>query len=80
MRDRKADRTIAMQTVSSRGRVVIPLGLRRKYHLEPGTCVCTVDYGGVLSPMAALDEPIEQVDATLKGSASLTHASAAERQ
>jgi len=35
-------------TISSKGWVVIPAELRKKYHLMPGTEVLIVDYGGVL--------------------------------
>jgi len=35
-------------TISSKGWVVIPAELRKKYHLTPGTEVLIVDYGGVL--------------------------------
>ena len=34
--------------VSSKGWVVIPIDLRKKYHLTPGTPVDVVDYGGAL--------------------------------
>ena len=40
--------------VSQKGWVVIPIDLRKKYHLEPGTHLNVVDYGGVLSLVPAL--------------------------
>jgi AbrB family looped-hinge helix DNA binding protein len=33
-------------TISSKGWIVVPAGLRKKYHLQPGTRVALVDYGG----------------------------------
>jgi AbrB family looped-hinge helix DNA binding protein len=67
-------------TISNKGWVVIPAGLRKKYGLQPGTRVCIVDYGGVLSLIPALDEPIEQAAGMFKGPTSLTRALVAEHQ
>jgi AbrB family looped-hinge helix DNA binding protein len=65
-------------TISNKGRVVIPAELRRKYGLEPGSAVCIVDYGGVLSLVPALKDPIEHSAGMLKGTASLTRVLLAE--
>ena len=46
--------------VSSKGWVVIPAELRRKYRLKPGTAVQIVDYGGVLAIVPALENPLRQ--------------------
>lgn len=59
-------------TVSNKGWVVIPAELRKKYNLLPGTEVVIVDYGGVLSIIPALDNPIKQGRGLLKGLQSLT--------
>lgn len=61
-------------TVSSKGWVVIPARLRRKYELFPGTQVRVVDYGGVLSLIPTLENPVEQVVGMLRGKSSLTQA------
>lgn len=53
-------------TVSSKGWVVIPAELRKKYHLTPGTKVVIVDYGGVLSIVPAFKDPIKQGRGLLK--------------
>ncbi len=58
--------------VSSKGWVVIPAALRKKYNLLPGTEVIIVDYGGVLSIVPALQNPIKQGRGSLKGLPSLT--------
>lgn len=47
-------------TISQKGWVVIPAKLRKKYNLRPGARVQIVDYGGVLSLVPALDDPIRQ--------------------
>ncbi len=65
--------------VSSKGWVVIPAELRRKYKLKPGTRVQFVDYGDVISLVRALDDPIEESRGMLKGGPSLTKALLRER-
>ncbi|MHB0876054.1 MAG: AbrB/MazE/SpoVT family DNA-binding domain-containing protein [Anaerolineae bacterium] len=45
-------------TVSSKGWVVIPADLRRKYNLRPGARVRIVDYGGVLSIVPEHEDPV----------------------
>ncbi len=59
-------------TISNKGWVVIPAELRKKYNLVPGTEVVIVDYGGVLSIVPALKNPIKQGRGLLKGLPSLT--------
>ncbi len=59
-------------TISNKGWVVIPAELRKKYNLLPGTEVVIVDYGGVLSIIPALKNPIKQGRGLLKGLPSLT--------
>jgi bifunctional DNA-binding transcriptional regulator/antitoxin component of YhaV-PrlF toxin-antitoxin module len=44
--------------VSKKGWVVIPQAYRRRYHLEPGTRVAFVDYGGVLAVIPVPEDPI----------------------
>lgn len=59
-------------TISHKGWVVIPAELRKKYNLLPGTEVVIVDYGGVLSIIPALNNPVKQGRGLLKGLPSLT--------
>jgi AbrB family looped-hinge helix DNA binding protein len=59
-------------TISNKGWVVIPAELRKKYHLAPGTQVVIVDYGGVLSIIPALQNPIKQGRGLLKDLPPLT--------
>ena len=40
---------MTVATVSSKGWVVIPADLRKKYGLDAGSRVMVVDYGGVLA-------------------------------
>ena len=59
-------------TVSNKGWVVIPVELRKKYGLKPGTEVRIVDYGGVLAIIPALREPVNQAAEMLKTGKKLT--------
>ncbi len=70
---------MATATVSSKGRVVIPADLRKKYGLEPGKLMMVVDCDGVLALVPALDDPIAQAQGMLAGGPSLTGALLRER-
>ena len=60
--------------ISSKGWVVIPAELRKKYRLESGQYVKVVDYGGVLALIPQLRDPIEEGIGSLKGGPSLIKA------
>ncbi len=60
------------QTISSKGWVVIPADLRKKYGLKPGDAVNVIDYGGVLALVPALKDPVKQSRGMFAGGPSLT--------
>jgi AbrB family looped-hinge helix DNA binding protein len=60
--------------ISSKGWLVIPAELRKKYGLESGQYVKVVDYGGVLGLVPQGKDPIEEGMGILKGKPSLTQA------
>lgn len=60
--------------LSQKGWIVIPAALRKKHNLKPGTNLQVVDYGGVLSIIPTLENPIEDGAGILKGSDTLTKA------
>lgn len=66
--------------ISSKGWVVIPADLRRKYRLEPGDEVQIVDYGGVLSLIPIFGDPVAKGVGLLSGDRSLTGALLTERE
>lgn len=66
-------------TVSSKGWVVIPAEIRKKYHLHPGSQVRVVDYGGVLSILPAQTDPVNSGKGLLKGKTSLLKSLQGER-
>lgn len=70
---------MAVATVSSKGWVVIPVELRKKYDLQPGKQVVIVDYGNMLAVMPLMQNPVEESVGLLIGDASITDALRAER-
>jgi AbrB family looped-hinge helix DNA binding protein len=66
--------------VSAKGWVVIPAALREKYRIEPGGRVRIVDYGGVLSIVPSMSDPVHESRGVLKGKTSLTRALLVERR
>ena len=69
-----------MPIVSEKGWVVIPAELRRKYGIAPGDEVVFVDYGGVLSILPAMADPIRGARGMLAGGDSLTDVLLEERK
>ena len=62
---------MSIAKISSKGWLVIPAGLRKKYKLESGQYVRVIDYGGVLSLVPQLKDPIEEGMGSLKNGSSL---------
>ena len=66
-------------TVSSKGWVVIPAAYRKRYHVQPGSQVEIVDYGGGMSLVPLLARPIHDARGLFKGRRSLADALLQER-
>jgi len=60
--------------MSTKGWIVIPAALRKKYDLKPGDDLQVVDYGGVLSIIPISENPIKTGAGILKDRDSLTEA------
>jgi AbrB family looped-hinge helix DNA binding protein len=58
-------------TLSGKGWVVIPQGLRERYGLRKGDKVHVIDYGGIISIVPASKAPIKNSLGMLKGKSSL---------
>lgn len=71
---------MAMATISAKGWIVIPAEMRRRYGLAPGRQICIVDYGGVITLVPAMTDPIEESAGMLRGERSLATVLAAEHK
>jgi AbrB family looped-hinge helix DNA binding protein len=60
-------------TVSVRGQLVIPVELRKRYHIKPGDKVMWIDTGKALLLVPLVDNPIHRSRGILSG-AGLTQA------
>jgi AbrB family looped-hinge helix DNA binding protein len=58
---------VSSSKMSSKGAIVIPKELRRKYGLTPGAPVAVVDYGGVLAIVPIPSDPLAALDGMLTG-------------
>jgi AbrB family looped-hinge helix DNA binding protein len=67
-------------TISSKGWVVIPAEMRKKYNLVPGSEVTLVDYGGVLTIVPVTADPVRRGRGLLKGRPSLSDALQRDRE
>ncbi len=67
-------------TVSTKGWIVIPKVYRQKYGLVPGRKVQVVDYGGGLSIVPIVQDPIEALRGMFAGGPSLTEDLLEERR
>jgi len=65
--------------VSSKGWVVIPAPLRKKYGIEPGSTVEIVDAGGKIIVFPTMRDPIGETRGMLAGGESLTQELLTER-
>jgi AbrB family looped-hinge helix DNA binding protein len=65
---------MSLAKISSKGWLVIPAELRKKYGLESGQYLRVIDYGGVLSLVPQLKDPIEEGMGSLKRGTSLVKA------
>ena len=61
-------------TLSTKGRVIIPYELRKRYGLKKGDKLNFIDYGRVISIVPASKNPIRSAEGMLKGDTSLADA------
>lgn len=71
---------MAEATVSAKGWIVIPVELRRKYGIDPGSKVSVVDYGGILSIVPHRGDPVETTYGMLSSKSSMTAGIVREHQ
>ncbi len=55
----------------AKGQIVIPAGLRKKYHIEPGTELQIMEYGGIIYLVPPVEDPIKAAQGSLPSRPSL---------
>ncbi|MGQ9646130.1 MAG: AbrB/MazE/SpoVT family DNA-binding domain-containing protein [Thermodesulfobacteriota bacterium] len=56
----------------SKGQIVIPAEIRRKYHIEPGTKIQIMEYGGIIYLIPPVEDPIKAAYGILPSEPSLS--------
>jgi AbrB family looped-hinge helix DNA binding protein len=71
-----------MSTVKtlSKGQIVIPAAIRKKYHIEPGTEMQIMEYGGIIYLIPPVEDPIEAACGILPAKPSLSERLLKERK
>lgn len=55
----------------SKGRIVIPSGLRKKFGIEPGTEMQIMEYGGIIYLIPPVEDPVRAACGSLPSEPSL---------
>jgi AbrB family looped-hinge helix DNA binding protein len=63
-----------MATVKTltKGQIVIPAGIRKRYHIEPGTEIQIMEYGGIIYLIPPVKDPIKSACGILPSKPSLS--------
>ncbi len=64
----------------SKGQIVIPAGIRKRYHIEPGTEMQIMDYGGIIYLVPPVEDPIKAASGILPSKPSLSERLLRERK
>jgi AbrB family looped-hinge helix DNA binding protein len=62
-----------MSTVKTlaKGQIVIPAEMRKKYHIEPGTVLQIMEYGGIIYLVPPVEDPVKAAQGSLPSRPSL---------
>ena len=55
----------------AKGQIVIPVEMRKKYHIEPGTELQIMEHGGIIYLIPPVDDPIKAAQGSLPSRPSL---------
>ncbi len=71
-----------MTTVKTlaKGQVVIPAEMRKKYHIEPGTELQIMEYGGIIYLIPPVEDPLKAATGFLPSKPSLASQLLRERK
>jgi AbrB family looped-hinge helix DNA binding protein len=64
----------------SKGQIVIPADMRKRYHIEAGTEIQIMEYGGIIYLIPPVEDPIKAACGTLPSKPSLSEKLLKERK
>ena len=64
----------------SKGQIVIPVGIRKRYRIEPGTRIQIMEYGGIIYLVPPVEGPIRAACGLLPSKPSLSRKLLRERK
>jgi len=64
----------------SKGQIVIPAEIRKRYHIEPGTEMQIMEYGGIIYLIPPVEDPIKAACGILPSEPSLSEKLVRERK
>jgi AbrB family looped-hinge helix DNA binding protein len=71
---------MAIVKTLSKGQIVIPAGIRKRYHIEPGTEMQIMEYGGIIYLIPPVEDPINAAAGILPPKPSLSEKLLRERK
>jgi AbrB family looped-hinge helix DNA binding protein len=71
---------MAIVKILSKGQIVIPAGIRKRYHIEPGTEMQIMEYGGIIYLIPPVEDPITSASGILPSKPSLSERLLRERK
>lgn len=71
---------MAIVKTLSKGQIVIPAEIRKRYHIEPGTEIQIMEYGGIIYLIPPVKDPIKAACGILPSEPSLSEKLVRERR
>jgi AbrB family looped-hinge helix DNA binding protein len=71
---------MAIVKTLSKGQIVIPAEIRKRYHIEPGTEIQIMEYGGIIYLIPPVEDPIKAACGILPSEPSLSGKLVRERR
>jgi AbrB family looped-hinge helix DNA binding protein len=76
----KKEKLMSTVRALAKGQVVIPVEIRKKYHIEPGTEMQIMEYGGIIYLIPPVEDPIKTACGILPAKPSLSESLLKERE
>ena len=71
---------MAIVKTLSKGQIVIPAEIRKRYHIEPGTEIQIMEYGSIIYLIPPVEDPIKAACGVLPSEPSLSEKLIKERK